>query len=256
MYLSNKIHVVSTALMCVGLINILAEAMNLAVRKISAIINPAKLVPDMLDKNIWIAQSIVALIQLIANAIVFYIAYKKTKHYMQLIPTEDAEQMAMLQKETNNEKISQLNIRDIYNLLMVWTAITLGVQFVYEITSLAYKKFIAHMLISVAIQNEEMYATFVSIYNSTHGFKYIGMLVAISIGIVVTGIFLRDRLLEILAGALLIVFLIAFLWVEQTTLTINNRTISVVWTSVIFHLLQTGGIMSIAVYLRLKFKGM
>jgi len=178
MYLSNKIHVVSTALMCVGIINILAEAMNILVRKISAIMNPAKLVPDMLYRNIWMAQSIVALLQLIANAIVFYIAYKKTKHYLQLIPTEDAEQMALLQKETNNEKISQLNIRDIYNLLMVWTAITLGVQFVYEITSLAYKKFIAHMLISV------------------------------------------------------------------------------VWTSVIFHLLQTGGIMSIAVYLRLKFKGM
>ena len=38
---------------------------------------------------------------------------------------------------------------------------------------------------------------FVAIYNNTHGFKYIGLLIALLIGVLMTGIFLNDRLLKV-----------------------------------------------------------
>lgn len=254
MYLSSRKHVLSTAIMCVAAINVLAEACNVLIRKFAVRLDPTH--PDMLDSNIWKMQLVVSLLQLIANMFVFYLAYKKTKHYMNLIPDDDADDMAILQKEINPTGISQLNLKDTYNLLMVWAVILLGVQFVYEITSVAYKNFIAQLMGTVSVDSAEAYGAFVSMYNSSHGFKYVGMLIAISIGIVTTGIFLKDKFLVAVAGMLMVVFLIAFLWVEQTTLTISSRTISVVWTSVIFHVIQTGGLLVMSIYLRYRFKGM
>lgn len=254
MYLSSRKHVLSTAIMCVAAINVLAEICNMIARKVMVRMDPTH--PDMMDVNIWKMQLAIAVIQLVSNIIVFYLAYKKTKHFMGLIPEDDADEMARLQREINPTGISQLNIKDTYNLLMVWAVILLGIQFVYEITSVAYKNFIAQLMGTVPPDNAEAYGTFVSMYNSSHGFKYVGMLIAITIGIVTTGIFLKDRFLVATAGVLMLVFLVAFLWVEQTTLTISNRTISVVWTSVIFHVIQTGGLMIMAIYLRFRFKGM
>lgn len=254
MYLSKRKHVLSNAIMCVAGINVLAEICNVITRKLAVRIDPTH--PDMLDANIWKLQLVIALIQLLANMIVFWLAYKKTRHYLQLIPEDDADEMAILQKEINPSGISQLNVRDTYNLLMVWAVILLGVQFVYEITSVAYKNFIAQLMGTVPMDNADAYGTFVSMYNSSHGFKYVGMLIAITIGIVTTGIFLKDKFLIGTAAALMLVFMVAFLWVEQTTLVISTRTISVVWTSVIFHVIQTGGLLVMAIYLRYKFKGM
>lgn len=254
MYLSSKKHILSTAIMCVAAINVVAELCNVVSRKIAVRLDPTR--PDMMDANIWKMQLVIAVIQLLANMLVFYLAYRKTKHYLHLIPEEDADEMAMLQKEINPTGISQLNIKDTYNLLMVWAVILLGVQFVYELTSVAYKNFITQLMGTVPTDNAEAYGAFVSMYNSSHGFKYVGMLIAITIGIVTTGIFLKDKFLIFTGGMLMVVFLIAFLWVEQTTLTISSRTISVVWTSVIFHCIQTGGLLVMAVYLRYRFKGM
>ena len=95
----------------------------------------------------------------------------------------------------------------------------------------------------------------VALYNGTHGFKYIGMFIAIILGILVTGIFLKDRFLWIFSAALTGIFMIAFVTLQMGTITIAGRDYGIVWTAVIFHLVQTIGILLLSVYLRRRYQG-
>ena len=254
MYLSKHKHVLSITIMAVAIVNILAELSN-ALAKI-LVTRADATHPDMTDANLWRIQLMVALIQFIVDAVIFFRAGQIIAKYRSLIPREDEEEMARLQKEVNPEGISVLTLKDISNLLALWAVILLGVRFVYEITSVAYKNFISQLLGSVSADNTQAYNTFVSMYNSSHGFKYVGMLIAITIGVATTGIFLKDRFLEGVAVVLMAAFLIAFLWVEQTTLVIGSHAISVVWTSVIFHVIETGGLFVMSLYLMKRYRGM
>ena len=47
-------------------------------------------------------------------------------------------------------------------------------------------------------------------------------------------------------------FVLAFAVMQMNTITLAGRTMGIVWTSVIFHALQTIGLFSIALYLRNK----
>ena len=164
--------------------------------------------------------------------------------------------MARLQMEMIPDKVSVLSIRSIEQLVVIWASILIGVSFVYEVTSTAYRSFVDQLTGLIDLNDYDTYMAYVTIYNSSHGFKYMGMLIAICIGIFTTGVFLKDRPLKILAFAYTAFFVFAFLTLNHSTFVVGDMSVGIVWTSVIFHALQSIGLFGIAFYLKHRYRGM
>lgn len=254
MYLSKKVHILTPAIMLTAIFNLLSElASGLARIVLSKL---PSLTPDMLDTKMWTLQSAFAILQLLLTIGVFLVARKKLNRLMKLIPREDWSDMGKLQSEMIKDSVATLSITEINQLLQVWAAILIGVEIVYDVTSSAYKSFVTQLVKIVDLSNPETYNAFVALYNSTHGFKYIGMLIAICIGILTTGIFLQDRWLITSSITLTVLFLIAFVFIQSNTIVLASRMVGVVWTSVIFHILQTLGLMVLSAYLFKRYRGL
>ena len=142
---------------------------------------------------------------------------------------------------------------EIKKLIVLWGVILLPVQLIYELSSLMYSNMMNY--VQVFMGTSESYSASMQyswLYNSTHGFKYLGMLIAVLLGIVVTGLVLEDKRMLIISAVIAFLFMIAFLFVNMYTLKIERINISfgINWTSVIFHSLQTIGLfwMGLTVY--------
>lgn len=119
-----------------------------------------------------------------------------------------------------------------------------------------YRKFILQIgsLIG-AERSSEIEEAVVAVYNGSHGFKYVGMFTAIILGIVVTAVFLKDKKLIMAAVMLTIIFMFAFAYVNMQTVTISGNQYGIVWTSVIFHALETLGLLVMGFYLKRWYVG-
>ncbi len=145
----------------------------------------------------------------------------------------------------------------IRQLLLVWGTVLIGVQIIYDITTVLYGNFIDQlMLIMGASSNAMANAAFAAFYNGTHGFKYIGMFIAILLGIMVTGILLKNRGMAIACAILAFLFMASFCMMNMWTLSLSflNVNLGIVWTSVIFHSLQTVGLLVFALFIRVKYR--
>ena len=253
MYISKNKHVLSNAILVVAILNIVSEIVCAITRRI--VESAYSLSPTLLDDTVWRVQSIVSCIQVFLTTVIFFLAYRRMSYYRKLIPQEDQEEMQRLQEEFISDKVSTLPARIIAQLLQIWAAILIGVEIIYNVTSSVYRDFISALTQMITISDQNTYTAFVAMYNNTHGFKYIGMLIAICIGILTSGVFLRDRFLMIASGVLTLLFLIVFVALRANTLILMDRAVGVVWTSVIFHLLQTAGLLTLSLYLRYKFRG-
>ncbi len=96
----------------------------------------------------------------------------------------------------------------------------------------------------------------VEVYNNTHGFKYIGMFIAVMPGTIMTAIFLRDRLLKLICAGVTIFFMLAFVVVNMGSINLFGMSVGIVWTSIIFHISETVGMMGLAVYLSKMYRGL
>lgn len=254
MYFNSKIHILSTALFVVAMVNTLAEGaaggIRLLMRRIPS------LLPDMMNSFVGRVDAIAAFVRIIVAIIVFYFAWKKLNRYKRLVDLDDHEEMGRLQSEFLKDNKSALTVAEIEQLLRVWAVILIGVEMVYDITAEGYTRFIEQLSSLINYNDAVAVELFASMYNSTHGFKYIGMLIAILMGVIVTGIFLDDKYLVIASGISTVVFLIAFFLVQMDTVTIFNRAVGIVWTSVIFHAMQTVGILAFSIYIRHRYMGL
>jgi len=256
MYLNKKKHILSNTLMLVAVLNLMAEGMNAIIRLwISQTMGNVS-TPAMLNEAIWNAQNRISFLHVLITALLFLIAKLRLNRYRKLIPKEDEEEMARLQMEMNPEGVSVLTIKSLEQLTSIWSIILVGVGIVYEITSTAYRSFVNQLTGLIDLNDYDAYMSYVAIYNSTHGFKYLGMIIAICIGIFTTGIFLKDKFLEIVAMLYTCCFVVAFLTLNHSTFVLGNLSVGIVWTSVIFHALQSIGLFSVAFYLKHKFRGM
>lgn len=235
-------------------LNMLAELVNAAARR--TIVRGASLTPDILNENVAKVELALAVVQLLVLIVLFFRAFKQIKYYRNLIEDDDEELMAQLQREVMPDKLATLPIKSIDILTKIWAVILICVRIIYEMTSTAYRALIAQLTSMVNMADAQAYMAFVAFYNSSHGFKYSGMLIAICIGIFVTGIFLKDKFLILSSLGLVIVFLIAFIFVNRFEFFLGSAALGIVWTSVIFHLIQTVGLFVIAVYMRKKYKGL
>ncbi|MBQ4307680.1 MAG: hypothetical protein II759_03805 [Lachnospiraceae bacterium] len=253
MYLSPKKHILSGALIACALIRLggsfIAAAIRLVLRK------GGSALPDMLIEQSEAARSAISAVQVLLSAAVFFLALRRIKHMIDLIPEEDRADLGRLQEEAFGRKVSALSAETIAKLLEIWMAILVGAQILYDISVLIYRNIVVQFLAVTASVGSGAAGSMTAIYNSTHGFKYLSMVIAIMLGIMVTGIFLSDRALELSAAVISAAFIAAFALLRMASVNILNTQIGIVWTSVIFHFVETAGLLLLALYLRERYNG-
>ncbi len=210
--------------------------------------------PDMAEGLVWYSQVIFAVVRIGMIFIIFHHADGSLRHRINLIDKEDQIEMATLQREAFGSDLSVLTGDSILRLVQLWGFILVGVQIIFDISSILYRIYIANLsafFLAGGWVNE-----FVIIYNYTHGFKYAGMLIAIIIGIMATGIFLDDRWLKYISAAIAVIYLLSFAFVQIHDINIFGKTIGIVLSSVVFHVIETLGLAGIAIYLRKRYLGL
>lgn len=254
MYISMKKHILSNAIMMIAIIRILAAFLEGLVRFFMR--KNSSLSPDMTDAYLWNAQMAISFIQILITIAVFFLSWKKLNHYMNLIPENDQKEMGDLQKEFLGGNIASLSVSSISRLLQLWAVIFVGAELIYDFTSIMYRRFISILMDALSSGSALSDGTFVMLYNMTHGFKYLEILSAILLGVVITGIFLNDRFLKLFCLIILLVFLLAFGVLRMQTVYLLGREIGIVWTSIIYHATETLGLIVFSYYLAKRYKGL
>lgn len=252
MYLGAKKHVLSNVLLIVAIIRFCESVLSSGIR---FIIRKQSVLPDMADDQIWVIQVIMSMISLVATAVVFYEGVRTINRYLSLIPKDEQRAIAELQEEVFGSKVSSLTADVTKKLLRVWFAVLVGAQAIYEISSEIYRRFALFLEQALTSGGELSEANYVFFYNMTHGFKYQSMLIALLLGLVMTAIFLDDKALYVAAGVIAVIFLISSAGMEMATVSVLGNDIGIVWSSVVFHLIDTLGIILFALYLRIKYNG-
>ena len=254
MYISVKKHVLSKAIMSVALVKLLAAIIEGVLRFFLEKGNSSS--PDMLDIMLWHSQLIVSLIQITITAVIFYVTWNRLNHYVSVIPPEDRKSMGDLQKEVFGDNIASLSVSSVNRLLQLWAVIFVGAELIYLFTSIMYRRFIGMLMDALSTGQAMSDGTFVMLYNMTHGFKYLEILSAILLGVVMTGIFLNDRYLKLGSLAILLLFLVSFGAIQMQTVYLMGREIGIVWTSLIYHITETLGLFLLSLYLSIRYKGL
>lgn len=136
-------------------------------------------------------------------------------------------------------------------LLYIWGIILIPFQIVFEITTDMYNRMLGLVWLllndSYDVQNDALYSLF---YDSTHGFKYLGMFLVMTIGIIATGIILEKKELIVCCIIITALFIFSFVAVSMKTVNISSLSMSIGlnFTSLIFHGLMTLGLLGLGVY--------
>lgn len=253
MFVSRKTHVVSDAVRKVAWINLAAAGLGGGIRLL--LNRYGSLEPDMLNAVYWRIQQGISLLQVVLAGLIFWKAYGVIGRCRNVVEREDYYEMAKLQEEVLPRGVSALSSYSILQLLQIWAGILIGARLVYDIFAGVYRKFIADLSVLFDLSDAGAMEAFQEIYNNTHAFKYLGMLVAIALGIFITGIFLNDRKLKAAAAGLTLVFILVSTAAGMGTYTVLNRDVAIVWSSVVFQLLQTFGLLGFSFYLRRNYRG-
>lgn len=252
MYFSKHKHLLSNSIMAVAIIRLFSSLIEGTVRLLSGRLRIFS--PDMLDTYRWNAKVIFSAGKVLAITAVFFIAWKKLKKYLSVIGEEDIDDMGRLQEEYLREGHSALTSDTMAQLLQLWAVILVGAETIYLVSSAIYRMLVEEL--TQLFLNGIPYESYISIYNMSHGFKYLEMLTAILLGVIMTGIFLGDNLLKAVAAVIAVVFLLAFGIMDMNTVALPGRVVGIVWTSVIFHLTETLGLSLLALYLSRKYNGL
>lgn len=253
MYINKKQHYLSHALFWAAAIHAASYLALGIIRKMTKLKDPSA--PYITNSAVTAGQLIVSALQVMLIAIVFVGAWEKVKKTLSVIDETDRLQMAVLQKEAMGAKTPALTGDAIEKLLELWGAILIAIRMVYDICSLVYRKFVMDLM-TISDVSGEGSSSFTAIYNNTHGFKYVGMLIAILLGTFMTAIFLDDNLLKIISMILMVFFLLSFVLLGMQMITVGTYSVGIVWTSVIFHFVETVGLFVLGLYLRKKYIGL
>jgi hypothetical protein len=254
MYLNKKRHYLSKSILLVALIKIVVTIVFAGFRILLRKYSTAA--PDMLENRYWFVQQLSSGIKIISTGIIFYMAWIRLQHDIAVIPAEDREDIRSLQLEYFHGDLPALSAGSISKLLQLWTVIFVGSELIYAFTSLMYRRFIATLMNALALGDGSSSGVFILLYNMTHGFKYLQLLTGLLLGVVATGIFLKDDLLKYMSLAIVVLFLLAFGLFEMQTVLFMGKAIGIVWTSVICHLTETAGLIAFAIYLAREYKGL
>ncbi len=252
MYFNKRTHLLSYSIMISSLVRLGGALTEGVIRRILK--SDISLAPDMLDTVLWRVQVAMSVVEIVCIALIFLYFSKKLFSYREKFDIDDQEELGRLQKEYLGEHLSSLSSLEIGHLLQMWAVILIGAEFIYCVTSAIYRKFIINLLL-LAVSGGQ-YTSFASIYNMTHGFKYLEMITAIVFGIIMTGISLEDRRLKIAALIITVIFLLSFGIFQMQTISFSGKDVGIVWVSVIFHLTETIGLFVLSVYLSKHYRGL
>lgn len=268
-------HMLSQILLLSAIVNILSAFATIYCRLALAGTLP-RIFGFMQDDQLLNDNMAVSLFQMVLTIIIFIFYGLQYRSYVRNIDKEELsafnnERRKELQRELDSdengvlagadaivipgENKKTLSVKGILQLMQMWAVILIGIRAVYDVSVAIYGAFVAE--ITDVISAENIYGVeigLVELYNGTHGFKYIGMFTAIILGVFVTGIFLKDNLLKIASAFLTILFMIAFALLQMQTFTVFGTDYGIVWTAVIFHTMQTVGLLLMAFYLKARYK--
>lgn len=252
MYFSKRTHLLSYAIMASAMIRLLGTVSEGFFRMIAR--QSVYLAPDMLDVALWRIQIICSFVQIILMSLVFMLSWRKLKRLTGLISEEDRGELGRLQEEFLGDHLASLSAKAVGQLIQIWAVIMVGAECIYCVVSVTYRQFTSELML-LAMGGSD-YTSFVSVYNMTHGFKYLEILTAILLGVIMTGIFLSDRYLKAVAVIIAACFLLAFSFFQMQTIVFSGKYIGIVWTSVIFHFTETIGMFILSVYLSKHYRGL
>ncbi len=254
MYISRKEHYLSNSILFASFVHTASNLLKFVVRSI--VRNYQNALPDMTDAIIWQCNALASWLELCLISLFMFSIWRELKKKLSVVSENDQLQMAVLQQEVLGKNTPTLMGTTIYQLLQLWACILIGARLIYYICSNVYRNFITDLGAAIASENGLTSDKFVSMYNNSHGFTYIGLLLAIQLGVITTGIFLKDRFLKISSIALMSFFLVSFVILGMQTVTFHGYSVGIVWTSVIFHLVETIGLFTVAMYLRKHYIGL
>ena len=237
MYINVKKHLLSRAIMFVALLRIAAACCEGLLRFL--IRRSSTLAPDMLDIVLWRMQLVISGIQIVVTGLIFFFTWKRLNHLASVVPAEDRNLMGALQKEIFGDNLASLSVTSVNRLLQLWAAIFVGAELIYVFTSSMYRRFIGILMDALSVGDGMTDGTFVMLYNMTHGFKYVEILSAILLGVVMTAVFLSDRFLKIISVVILALFMISFSALQMQTVYLLGHQVGIVWTSIIYHVTET-----------------
>lgn len=254
MYINRKNHYLSNVIITAALAHIFADFIKFIIRAL--VRENESSFPDMADEIIWQMSALVSWLLLCILTLSFYFAWVKLKKMLSVVEESDQLQMALLQKEVLGDKTPTLSGDTISKLFQLWAAILIGARLVYDVCSNVYRNFITDLSQMIATENRITTDKFASLYNNSHGFTYLGLLIAIQLGVFATGIFLNDKLIKTTSIVLMAFFLVSFVALEMSTVSLLGISVGIVWTSIIFHLVETFGLLIFGVYLRKHYIGL
>ncbi len=254
MYITGKRPLLSTFILSVAVVKIVA-AMTEGLMRI-LVHRQSGMAPDMMDIVLWRAQIIMSFVQIGAVIIIFARLWKKLKRYLSIVSDEDRRAMGELQREYLGNKLPSLSASSVSRLLQIWAVIFIAAEAVYTIIAILYRRFIGILMDALAEGSAMTDGTFVMLYNMTHGFKYVEILTAILLGVVMTAIFLQDRTLKILSVVIAVLFFISFGIFQMQTVNLMGKSFGIVWTSIIYHASETLGLVLLSFYLTKRYRGL
>ena len=243
---AEKNYILSDSLSKTALLNFLCVLVGAGVRFFFR--HAVELRPDMQDMRFTMVGMGIAVVRVLLTAAIFLLANRRIKS---VIANEGFADPDKLKEEMNPAGSTLLTAYSTRKMLQVWGVILVAANLLQEFCSRMYQNVI-DQLQSYYIGENMVTNEAVSVYNSTHGFKYIGMITALIIGFFVTGVFLNDRKLMILSAVMMVAFAIAFGMFQMFTLRFADRSIGIVWTGVIYHLNNTLVLFLFSHYIRRK----
>ena len=241
---ADKNYILSDSLAKAALLNFLCVLVGAGVRFIFR--HAEELNPDMQDMNFTLLGMAIAIVRVMLTAVIFMLANRRIKN---VIANEGFADPDKLKEEMNPAGSTLLTAYSTRKMLQVWGVILVAANLLQEFCSRMYQNVMDQMQ-NYYIGDSMVSNEAVSLYNSTHGFKYIGMITALIIGFFVTGVFLNDRKLMVLSAVMMVAFAIAFGMFQMFTLKFADRSIGIVWTGVIYHLTNTVVLFLFSLYTR------
>ena len=247
MYLSSKKHLLSQTLIAAALIHLLSTATQHLLRNIMGGNDSQTGMPD---SSVWAMQHIVIACSLILTVIVFFIALRKVGKYISVVDAEDRKMMGRLQEDKLGEGLSTLPAEMIRRLLGLWAAILVGIELLQTVVLIIYRKFISDVSVLSGSSDDVT-----RLYSHFEGMKNLMMLFAILLGVVITAVMLVNRSLTTVSVIIALVFLAAYCILNVKNVTLFGVQVGISWTSIAVQIVNSVGLCALAIYLRVKYKG-
>ena len=247
MYLSNKKHLLSQTLIAASLIQLLSTATQHVLRNIMRGGSGGYETPD---SSVWAMQHMVIACSIILTVVIFFIALKKVRGYINVVDKEDRHEMGRLQEDKLGESLSTLPAEMIRRLLGLWAVILISIEVLQTLVLIMYRKFISD---AGALSNSDDSLTL--LYSHMEGLKNLMMIFALLLGVIITAVMLVDRMFTTVSVIIAVVLLSVFCILNIKNVELFGTQVGIGWTSIALQVINTVGIVIFAIYLRVKYKG-